>query len=120
MPIKIKWLVQPKPTGRYKSFAKRGWPQAWYGEDLVAAIHADEDYRPAIAGGLLCPALRVVVYDYRRGAQLRKSAQLKNRACSVDDAKRLVASFYKAHPDWLPNQISPETVTAATSTSRAP
>lgn len=99
MSKKIVWRVQPKPTGRYRSFQKRGWPQAFLNDaegSLIAALHADEDY-PAPK-----QEIRVVVYDHRKGMQERKSAQLKQRAKSVDHAKRLVQEFYNKNPEWLP------------------
>lgn len=40
--MKLKWKVDPKPTGRFSSFDARGWPRA---EDengeIQAAIHAE-------------------------------------------------------------------------------
>lgn len=96
---KIVWRVQPKPTGRYRSFSPRGWPQAFLGDAngwLIAAIHADVPYPTAKA------ELRIVVYDHRAGIQQRKSRQLKTRGKSVDHVKRLVKEFFEANPTWLP------------------
>ena len=30
--VKLHWQVAPSPTGRYRSFDKRGWPTAYYGK----------------------------------------------------------------------------------------
>ena len=45
--MKIKWEVQSVPTGRYRSFSRRGWPTAYFTvksahgfEALVTAFYA--------------------------------------------------------------------------------
>ena len=34
---KVKWKVASAPTGRYRSFERRGWPGADYEGDIPAA-----------------------------------------------------------------------------------
>jgi hypothetical protein len=47
--MKLKWRVDPPPTGRYRSFAHRGWPTANFsGADKIAVqIRCDDPYIPA-------------------------------------------------------------------------
>lgn len=50
--IKLKWRLGEKPTGRFKSFHKRGWPSAEYADGSPAASIAPEDnsgYWPNLA-----------------------------------------------------------------------
>lgn len=48
--LKIKWVVDPAPTGPYRSFQKRGWPNAHYvetsDEKPCAAIYCEDNYYP--------------------------------------------------------------------------
>lgn len=101
MAVKMKWRVGEKPTGPYRSFHKRSWPTAWYGEDLAASLHHvdGEGYWPREAETAV---LEVWVFDYRDGRVGRKRARLKARPVGVKAAKELVQRFYSANQDWLP------------------
>lgn len=101
MAIKLKWRVGEKPTGRYRSFHKRYWPQAWYGDHLVAALdEVDGDsYDYVISEDA---TLMVYVFDYRDGAVGRKMHRLKARPVGVKAAKALVQRFFEINSDWLP------------------
>jgi hypothetical protein len=63
----IKWRVQSVPTGMYRSFQKRGWPQADYPSGTVAAAiycTGPDDYDSRrVATGDHAP-LTVRVADY--------------------------------------------------------
>lgn len=43
---KIRWRVQPAPTGTYRSFHRRGWPTGECG-DFFFMIGCEDDYVPA-------------------------------------------------------------------------
>jgi len=50
MELKFVWVVAEVPTGRYRSFQKRGWPTAWYNGrngKPVAFLSSEDDYVPA-------------------------------------------------------------------------
>ncbi|MCP4377686.1 MAG: hypothetical protein GY794_16110 [bacterium] len=47
--MKLKWRVAPVPTGRYRSFEERMWPEAMYrNEDESAAVRmtCEDEYKP--------------------------------------------------------------------------
>jgi hypothetical protein len=48
-PNKVVWHVAPVPTGRYRSFERRGWPTANYGKHglIAASISCDDEYYPS-------------------------------------------------------------------------
>lgn len=99
--MKIIWKVDPKPTGRYRSFQQRQWPTAWCRDQLVAQLISveGEAYWPKIGEDTL---LKVYVYDYREGPQNRKTMVMKVRPVGVKNAKILVKGFYERNPHLLP------------------
>lgn len=101
MAVKLKWRLAEKPTGPYRSFYPRHWPQAWVDDHLVASLSSTSDraYSRPIAES---EELRIFVYDYRGGVQARAMRSLKARPVGVKAAKELVQRFYSANPDWLP------------------
>ncbi len=72
--MKLVWRVAPKPTGRYRSFEKRGWPSAdWVdsqGNTYPACqVRCEDGYYPAgVKTGNHAP-LRIRVMDYRERGQ---------------------------------------------------
>ena len=47
--MKIIWKVEPAPTGRYRSFNRRGWPMAHYpmpGDPPAAMVSCADEYDP--------------------------------------------------------------------------
>jgi len=65
--IKLKWKVEPPPTGRYKSFDKRGCPSADYPNGNCAInIYCDDPYIPSnVKEGKHSP-LTVRIADYSK------------------------------------------------------
>lgn len=68
---KTVWLVSPSPTGRFKSFAHRGWPMAqFHSKDgpcaarMIPILVEHKSYRPDLKE--IAP-LQVGVADYRGG-----------------------------------------------------
>lgn len=97
-----KWRVQPAPTGPYRSFETRGWPQLFASDEtLLATILGPSDYtaQEAKRDDLV---LTVRIYDYSQGAQNRKTRISKQTFRTMQEAKNLVARMFARHPDWLP------------------
>lgn len=71
--IKLKWKLPDAPTGRFRSFDKRGWPSATYkGTDKMAAMiscalayNASLARDPVLHNGTLLE-LTVLLADYTR------------------------------------------------------
>lgn len=108
--MKIKWKVDPAPTGLYRSFAHRGWPTAEFANgDNAALIRCDDDYTPKRAKGEQPHApLTVCVYDYRGASAMKHSKWLRmvlvKKFSSLADAKKAVAAFYAANPQFMPEE----------------
>ena len=63
----IKWKVDEEPTGRYRSFDKRGWPNASYKdkeESPAARIRCEDEYIPANVKTENHKPLKVYVADW--------------------------------------------------------
>lgn len=98
---KITWKVAPEPTGRYRSFEKRGWPTAyWPGDVPCAHISCESDYTPARARGEQVHAeLHVWVAIALPDSSNWDNRRLKQRATSLAQAKQLVEQFFTAYPE---------------------
>lgn len=108
--MKLKWKVDPPPTGQYKSFQKRGWPTGHDENDEAAAImyHA-ESYTAQLAKDAGENAITVQVADWtneNNGRPDKNKASftwrtLKQRFSNVKDAKAATEWFFQAHPEFL-------------------
>lgn len=105
--MKITWKVAEAPTGRYKSFHKRGWPTASMGDKPVLSIHCDDSYTPAKAKSGEHAELKVNVAEWFTREGLAPSFNwrtLKQRFTSLDEAKKVATEWYLSHPNfWHPD-----------------
>ena len=103
---KIAWRVQPKPTGAYRSFRKRGWPYGYKGNEngpLLFTFHCEDEYTPARARGQQPHApirVRVAMLPTEAdgddpGAFVWK--QLNRTFDTYRHAKQAAEKFYKSH-----------------------
>ncbi len=54
--MKLTWKVDPPPTGRWKSFTKRGLPTAeWPDGSIAAMIYCVDEYVPRLVKRRTCP-----------------------------------------------------------------
>lgn len=103
--MKIKWIVQPAPTGRYRSFERRGWPK---GEsengDPVARIECGDAYAPKrVKTGDHAP-LRVGFAFATAPEELATKGTftwqyLKARFATLSEAKAAAQEFYERYPE---------------------
>lgn len=99
--MKTKWKVQEAPTGRYKSFERRGWPQLLYEDGkLAASIQCDDDYSFARARIGKHAPLTVLIYDYSLGVKHRKVRKLVRRFDRFDLAKKAAETSLAANPEF--------------------
>lgn len=108
MASRIKWKCADAPVGRYSSFAKRGWPTAYYKASgkPAAFIRCKDAYIPAEAL-TDCPthaALTVTVchHNHEKAGNSWALLNVKERPASLAAAKRLVERVLAAHPEFAP------------------
>lgn len=97
--IKYKWKVQSEPTGRYRSFDKRGWPEAVTPEgDTLAVLHCDDDYVPSLAksGNHRPITIRIRIASETGSWRWGK---LKGEWPSLKEAKKAFKSFLVKYPN---------------------
>jgi hypothetical protein len=96
----LKWRVNEPPTGMYRSFAHRGWPEADYRDGRTAVcLYATDgrDYAPRLRGDdVVGLELRIRFVDYRTGHVWRT---LKATAKTLAEAKKIAEDVLTAHPE---------------------
>jgi len=98
--MKIKWKVNPKPTGQFRSFEERGWPYAIVNNQIVAEIVCKDDYWPKAVKSGDHAELKILVYDY--SGLSRECYSLTKRAQTLDEVKARVEKYFTAKPEMLP------------------
>lgn len=105
--IKLKWLVCPEPTGRFRSFETRGFPTADYPEGQTAArIVCSESYMPSVHKDATNLHLELHVACYENGTF--KWRRLNKRACSIAEAKQIISHFINKNRKFAPEQYRAE------------
>ena len=104
MKPKIKWKVAEKETGRYASFHKRGWPDAYYSNgDIAAALYCDDSYCPRLAKTGEHGDITVRIADYSTTPWRWRT--LVKRCKTLPDAKSLVDAALGFHQTFIPKDI---------------
>lgn len=109
--MKIVWKVDSKPTGRYRSFASRAWPTAYYNspdERAAAFLVCDDEYVPLrVREGKHSPLTIIMLHhQHPEAGNSWKRFRLKATAATLDEAKLLVEQFLAEHTDWHPKEIT--------------
>lgn len=104
----ITWRVQSEPTGKYRSFDKRGWPDARYRDGrIAAAIYCTcptDDYSArTIREGSHAP-LKVRVADYSVAPW--RWRQLSGTFATLDEAKAGLVKVLAANSHLVPKEAS--------------
>ena len=101
----ITWKVQEAPTGYYRSFSHRGWPQAFYaGNRMAASIECEDSYRPADArNGTHAPLIvRVADYSAKPTWTWRK---MKGQFATLAEAKAAFEALLAKTPTLIPEDL---------------
>ncbi len=103
---KLKWRVDSPPTGRYRSFDRRGWPTADYPNgDFAASIVCADEYIPSkIKSGEHAP-LEVWIADWnippeergKRGRWVRR--KMKGTFPTLKAAQAAAQQLIDQHPE---------------------
>jgi hypothetical protein len=106
--IKLKWKMADAPSGRFKSFHKRGWPSATKaGTDIpMASIECEQSYTPAIAKDGTHGPLTVRIADWTPPTDKTKARwqwrTLKERFTSLEAAKAAALATLLKNPGFWP------------------
>ena len=99
--MKYKWIVDIEPSGRYRSFEKRGFPSAEYENGQIAAHMVCEDrYIPSDVkiGKHKLITLRIADHSFSPWKWRKLVGQFK----TVQDAKNAFARILIKHPEIMP------------------
>lgn len=103
--LKLKWKVQEAPTGRFRSFERRGWPMAEFPDGSMAAmISCDDDYIPRDVREGKHSELTLHLADYRdKGPEAAKWCWVKvtQKFKTLNEAKAAAPRVYEKHPELL-------------------
>lgn len=92
MAIKLKWKVEPEPTGKWRSFAQRGWPCAMYDNGKMAiSLSCDDEYVPAKVKTGDHSEITVHIADYSSNDGRFTWRKIVKRAKTLKEAKETAA-----------------------------
>lgn len=103
---KLYWKVSPQPTGRFRSFEKRGFPYAYYKNgEMAARIDANVSYDPSIhrtANDLQISVFVAEWYVREVDSYLTfRWRKAKSVVTSISAAKELVNTLLKSNPNFV-------------------
>ena len=97
-----KWKVDEAPTGRYRSFQRRGWPKAYYDAVTPAAmIRCGSDYTAVKASTGEHEPLTLFVADHSATPSW-KWRRLNRSFTTLAECKDFLADFLPKHPELMP------------------
>lgn len=102
--MKLKWTVQQKPTGRYRSFHRHGWPTASYktlGEEYAGHIAAVDGSAYTSRDAELA-TLEVWVACRDKNPVQFTNKRLVKRFLGLTAAKKALSDYLQAHPEHWP------------------
>lgn len=111
--MKVVWRVDPPPTGRFRSFERRAWPQASYGKNGKPAAFLDspDEYEPSkVRTGNHAPiSITICHHQHPNRGNSWTLLKLKATAKTLEEAKSMVAQLIAEHPEYqpLPEQAVP-------------
>ena len=102
--LKLIWKVDEKPTGKFRSFERRGWPSADYENgNFAVEILCGSEYVPAdVREGKHGP-LTLRIADYSRPSNVATGAgwtavKSKNQFATLKEAKAAAVEILLAYP----------------------
>lgn len=101
---KINWQVASPPTGRYRSFFRRGWPTGSINHYPIAHIKCEDEYIPSKVANASHKPLKVQVAIKSSEAEREKKGAftwktLKAEFKTLKAAKEAAEKFYNEHPE---------------------
>ncbi len=106
---KIKWAVDPEPTGRYRSFERRAWPSASYfnfeGKEgpTAARITCDKEYDPRDIKRGEVFELTLRIADHSKSPWVWVRA--KKKCATVKECKELLKAILADNPQLMPKEV---------------
>ena len=102
MKRKLVWKIMDAPTGRYRSFHRRGWPSASFNDDYMIGLSCEDDYRPANVKIGEHKEIRIRITDRQNvppGGGSWVLRTLKQQAKTLKEAKVIAQKFFDENPD---------------------
>lgn len=100
--LRLVWSVAPAPTGRYRSFERRGWPSAEYSDgNMAATLYCDNDYAPLDVKTGNHSEITIRVADHSQTPWQWRT--LKARGRTLKEAKEYAKYFLATHQEFQPN-----------------
>lgn len=102
--VQIRWKVGEVPTGRYRSFSKRGWPMASYMDGRpAAAIYCEDEYRSSnvVEGKHELLTLNIADHSRTPWKWVKSTTQYKTLQEAKDAAQRFLVKF----PNLVPKDL---------------
>jgi hypothetical protein len=101
--LKYRWKVQPKPTGRFASFERRGWPEVLVGDVMIAYIRCEDDYIPHLVRLGLHKPLKLMIRCRRELTKNNNCPwtfyKFKTEFATLPEAKKALSDFIEKYPD---------------------
>ena len=107
--LKLKWKNADAPTGRFRSFQKRGWPMASLaGTDIpLASIECEDSYVPANAKDSTHKPLTVRIANWAPPVDPTQARwrwmKIKGEFATLEAAKAAAQRVLLQHPEFWPN-----------------
>jgi hypothetical protein len=106
--IKLKWHVQPAPTGHYRSFESRGFPDADYANlpKALAAVSLSckDEYIPSDVKIGKHSEITIHIAFWHEDKKGFDWKQLKSKAKTLKEAKEIAENFINAYPQVQPKE----------------
>jgi len=111
--MKLKWRVAPVPTGRYRSFEDRMWPEAMYrneDESAAARMTCEHEYKPQdVRDGNHGPLTLYVAHWFDPAERGTRAAfewrRVKIECATLDEAKVLAQAILDDRPHFWPEGV---------------
>jgi maltose-binding protein MalE len=99
--VKYKWKVEPKPTGRYSSFDRRGWPSAETPSgEAIAILSCATEYIPSLVkSGKHEPITMRIRIRSQKNPTTWIWAKFTEQFATLPDAKNALQRYLQAHPE---------------------
>ena len=106
--VKLKWYVQPAPTGLYRSFERRGFPSADYAslprECAAVKLLCADEYIPSDVKLGKHSEITIRIAFWHEDKQGFEWKTLRTKAKTLKEAKQYAEDFINTFPQVQPKE----------------